>query len=205
MNKRLIDILAYRCNDAYFDDFSQSVYEESMLFAARAVARKYSLLNRYYSFKANAKNESDKKAPLKLKIHSFSAETMVRVNEIEYSRTHDLRLDGEKIYQLYYGTDCYLFNYSPRNTEDRIDLLYTADITVDDFDDESITPVIPQRYDEDLLKNALLYISELGIAKFREEKKAKYMSIYKLNSNKSTGTESGEKRTWPTLQVFKVI
>ncbi len=220
---RLMGIITYRCNDSGFNDFPESFYSEAMLFAQRKVARQYSLLNRHYTF--NAKG-SDLTKPLDLKLHSFQAETMVLINGKEYRRGNNLRFEkdrdlqlnnlefgtntfseeiNDKEYQLYFGTQNYLFNYYPRSEEDQIDLFYTADITIDDFDDESVTPIISSRYDEEVIKYSLLYVAEAGIGRFQGAKKEKYLSIYKLNSGKRDGTESGEKETFPTIQVFKVI
>ena len=76
---------------------------------------------------------------------------------------------------------------------------------LDDFDDESITPIIPSQYDEEVIKYALLYIAEPAIAKFQGAKKEKYMTILQLNQNKTDLSQSGEKQTWPTLRMWKVI
>jgi hypothetical protein len=206
MDKRLKDIIAYRCNDTDYYDFPESVYNEGMLFSAREVARRHSILHRYYSFTITTNDPLEYQKPVPIRLHSFTAEELVRVNGIELTRSDNIRFhDNTNMYQLYYGVDGYLFNYTPRTPQDIIEIYYTADITVDDYDEESITPVIPQRYNEEIIRGALLYISELGIAKFKEAKNEKYMKIYKLNQNKRVGTETGEKKTWPTLKPFKII
>ena len=203
MNK-LIGILSVKCNDPGFNDFHEDEYLYSLVYSQRKVARKYSLLNRHYAFFV----KGDASVPVVLKLHSFTAEIMVKVNGVEYTRGDNQTLDPDnsiKQYQLYYGTHDYLFNYTGREDGDIIEIDYEADITDDDLDDESITPIVPAKYDDEIIKFALLYLSEAGIAKFRDAKREKYEMIYKLNQRKIEGTESGEKQTWPEIKAYKVI
>jgi hypothetical protein len=219
---RIIGIMSYRCNDSSFNDFPPTFYDEALLFSQRKVARKYQLLNRVYSFVAKA-IDKDYSKYLELKIHSFTKETLVMINDQEYKRVDNLFLYKEEVleinpglkesipviteknYELYFGTQNYLFNYSPRTEEDNVSLFYTADITVDDYDDESVLPIIPASYDEEVIKYGLLYICEPAIARFQGVKKEKYLSIYKLNSSKTEPYEFGEQETYPQLKIFKVI
>jgi hypothetical protein len=204
---RLTEIVAYRCNDSGYNDLPESAYNEAILFTSRKVARNFSLLNRHYSFNVKTPNEDDLVNPIELKLHSFGGETMVLVNNVEHKRTDNLRINDteERLYQLYWGVQNYLFNYTFRTKDDRIDLFYTADITVDDYDDESITPIIPQRYDEEMIKFTILYLCEIAIARFTGAKKEKWITLFQFNKGKTEGTESGEVQTWPTLKVFKII
>lgn len=204
---RLTEIVAYRCNDSGYNDLPESAYNEAVLFASRKVAREHSLLNRHYTFDVKTPDELDLIKPIELKLHSFSGETMVLVNNVEYKRSDNLRFNDteEKLYQLYWGVRNYQFNYTTRTANDRVDLFYTADITVDDYDEESITPIIPQRYDEEMIKFTILYLCEIAIARFSAAKKDKWITIFQFNKGKTEGTESGEVQTWPTLKVFKII
>ena len=203
---RIKGIVSFRCSDIGFNDFPESFYDEAILYANRKVARKYSLINRWYAFTATAIDDNQKRVPITLRLHSFTAESLVMINGVEYTRADNLRLDSaENEYQLSYGVQDYLFNYTHRGEEDNIQIFYTADITVDDFDDESIMPVVNSRYDDEVIKYALIYIAEAGVAKFGGATRDKFLTIYKLNTQKREGTESGEKETWPTIKVFKVI
>jgi hypothetical protein len=230
---RIIGIISYRCNDSSFIDFPQSFYEEAKLYASRKIARTFSLLSRHYTFTIDNPKDFDPNKIIQLKLHSFREEISVMINGKEYTRVdkvikpkehHEVETSlynwqehqyinepiqrehrGDNYYQLSYGIQNYEFNYTNRSEHDRIDLFYTADITIDDFDDESITPIIPKQYDEEVIKYALLYIAEPAIAKFQGPKKEKYLTILQLNQNKTDLSQTGERQTWPTLKVFRVI
>ena len=230
---RLIGIITYRCNDSDFLDFPETFYEEAKLYASRKVARVFSLLSRHYSFKVHNPKDFNPHKYIDLKLHSFRQEITIMINGKEYTRVDKINKQHEhrdpetslydwqqhqyvdqplqqkehedNFYELRYGIQNYEFNYTNRSENDHIDLFYTADITIDDFDDESITPIIPSQYDEEVIKYALLYIAEPAVAKFQGVKKEKYMTILQLNQNKTDLSQSGEKQTWLTLKVFKVI
>ena len=167
MTEHLYNILAVRCSDTNYSDFLKSFHQEALKYANRKIARKYSLLTRYYSFKCIAENEQAALKPVKLKLHSFSEEIKILINDAEYDRGTSGKLDTEKNqYELYWGTDSYLFNYTNRSLEDVIQMTYMAEIGIDDFDDKSVTPIIPEKYDDEVLRYALIY--EIGRASCRE-------------------------------------
>lgn len=200
--------MKYICNDPNYNEFPQSFHREALLYAKRKIARKYGLLARRYVFTCYAKDEAEKKNPVDLKIHSFDAESGIIINGNEYKRADNLRFVDDpalKQYQLYFGTQNYQFNYIPRSEADEVQLFYLADITVDDYDDESITPLVPEKYEDELLRKGLIYIAEAGISKFIGTISEKYLKIFRINSGKRVDTKLGEKQSWPDIKVFKVI
>ena len=211
-DNRIIYRIARKCNDSAYSDFGMNEYAEELFEVKRKLARKYSILNRYYAFSVNIDTEKNTledavKVPVRLNLQSFNGETIVRINGTEYKKASDqlmLDCDNEE-YVLFYDSQEYLFNYTRRTASDKVEIFYTSDITIDDYDDESILPVIPEVYEDELIKNTLISMCELGVSRFEGSKLKKYERLYKINVSKREEGKQGEAESWPELKVFKVI
>lgn len=189
MDNSLIGEIALRCNDISFKDFSKTVYEKCFLRSTRKVARRYGLIQRISEFNSiilnyDNLNEDEKTTKLSeniiLSLPSFKSEYMVKVNNYEYTKVIRININKYE-YVLYRDENKIWFNYSPRTSNDIIELRYTSDINIEDYDIEEIQPIIPSEYNEELISLACVEIAKLGIVKYNESVEGgKYSNILRL-------------------------
>lgn len=213
MDNPLLGEIALRCNDVAYKDFSKSIHERCFLRASRRVARRYHLIQRVYDFKIEIPNyenlDNDKKEERLgrnsiLYLPSFTAEYMVKINDYEYSKVKRINANNYE-YVLYRDENKILFNYSPRSKSDKIEIRYTADINIEDYDVEEIQPIIPSQYNEELISLACVEVARLGIVKFKSSeegnKYTKVLQLYsmdeeQLNKNLIKNDDWVEIKTW---------
>ncbi len=220
INSKLIHTIANRCDDSFFDDFKPARYEEALYRADRTIARKYQILERMFEFNTPIvippESVSDdeyvvkqKNIDIELNMPSFNEEIKVILrasktgNEeiLTKSKEHELEA-GTYTYYLTYGYNKWLFNYLPRTTEDTIIIFYMCGATVENFDADVNQPIIPNKYEDERIKYALQNIAQDGIAKFKEDKKRKYISVFKLNSDSRIDSNLIESQDFPTIKPF---
>jgi len=196
----LMEEVRLRCSDSFCDDFDEEIYEQAIFRAIKKVAREYDLLQRYIKFSnkiiINPADDTITEDELKLTdidlpIKSFRDEYKVTIGSLNtdtsiydyylYTKVtdHQVELDQYE-YHLYRGLNSWKFNYSPRGTDDEVIIFYIMDPELDDYEDKNTSPVLPGKYDEEVQKRAIIYMAKLGIAKYKEDKKKKYQSIYLL-------------------------
>lgn len=200
----LLSEIALRCSDTKYVDFPKQIYERAILYAERKIAFKYRVLNRYFSFKASGTEE------VALTIPSFAGEYRVTVNGVEYETgdKHELE-ETETEYYLYFDSHAYKFNYTGRSeAEDDVVIYYNSDVNIEDYDLEETTPVLPKRYEEEVIAIAVSYIVKLALAKFTGMKLEKYLRIREeynsYNEDKVDGRLVPEEK-WTKLETFKFI
>ena len=220
IDSKLIHTIANRCDDSFFKDFTRARYEEALYRADRTVAHKYQILERMLSFNTPIvvppESEDDeeyvskqKNTDIELEIPSFHQEIKVilRPNKTESeeilvkSKEHELEA-GTFTYYLTYGSNKWVFNYLPRTTEDTIVIFYMCGATVENFDADVNQPIIPNKYEDERIKYALQNIAQDGIAKFKEDRQKKYISIYRLNSNTKIDFNLVETQDFPKIKPF---
>jgi len=214
MDNSLMGEIALRCNDINFKDFGKSTYERCFLRASRKVARRYELIQRIYEFDSEIpdySNLSSDKQTEKLNeeiifnLSSFKAEYMVKVNNYEYTKVKRIEVGGYQ-YVLYRDENKILFNYSPRSENDKIELRYTADINIDDYDIEDLEPVIPSQFNEELISFACVEIAKLGIIKYANSGEGKkYENILKLygTDERELNKDLIKNESWIEMQIWK--
>jgi hypothetical protein len=221
IDSKLIHTLANQCNDSYFKDFNRARYEEALYRADRTVARKYQILERMLEFNTPIvvppESESDdeyitkqKNTDIELDLPSFHQEIKVILrastsgNEeiLTKSKEHELEA-GTYTYYLTYGVDKWLFNYLPRTTEDTIIIFYMCGATVEKFDADVNQPVIPNKYEDERIKYALQNIAKEGIAKFKEDRQKKYISVLRLNSDTRIDSNLVETQDFPEIKPYR--
>jgi len=216
IDSKLIHRIADRCNDQYFKDFNPETYEECLYRADRTVARKYQVLTRM--LKLNVKietppestNDADyvanqKNVDVPLNIPSLHQEYKVLVNNYPFTKgKQNALVDDSSTYYLYYGHNAWLLNWNPRSEDDDIVIFYMSGATIETFDADTNRPIIPNKFEDERIRYALIEIANMGIAKYREERKEKYINILKLN-NRSSSLDPNllESKASLTIQPFK--
>jgi hypothetical protein len=190
---RLVDILMLKCDDNYNEDFDKDIYEECIFRALRKVARIYNVATYIFSFNniipippdapsdyLEKEFQSDVNIPLK----GFRGEISVTINDVRFTKAeNNLIREGRFEYHLYRGTDGWKFNYSPRSQNDTVHIIHQVDIELSAFEDEQSMPVIPNKYEDEIIKFSLINVAEIGMARFKGDKFNKYKNIFGLNQS----------------------
>lgn len=223
IDAQLIHVLADRCNDQYFKDFNRETYEEALYRADRTVARKYQVLTRMLKFTATIETPpeslgdddymaNEKNTDIPLSILTLHQEYKVLVNEVPYIKGKQNALVDNAViadsytYYLYYGHNSWLFNYNPRTANDDIIIFYMSGAGLDNFDADANKPIIPDKYEDERIRHALVNIATMGITKFKEEKREKYMIVLRANGKREMSNLDPnllESKASLTIQPFK--
>lgn len=215
MDKSIISEVALRVNDISYKDFDSSIYERCLLRASRKVAKRYQLIQRYYKFTSRIsipKGEDEQayleekvKEVIKLAIPSFVSEYLVVINDMQYIKRDNIRIN-ENEYYFKRDHNSINFNYTPRTKEDIVEIHYTSDINEDDYDVQELEPIIPSQYNEELIALAIVEVSKMGIVKFpNSEKGNKYkeaLSIYGIDE-RSLDRKLLTNENWAEIKIWQ--
>lgn len=172
-NTPLISEIALKCGDPEFNDFNRNLYSQSVLRSQRTVAAKYDILERRVDIKIAEGDPEWVTIPVK----NFKVETKFLVNDIEYKKNTEL--EKENSYMVRFSdSQEWSFNYTEKTAGDVVSIRYTSlGETSDELDG---TPILPDKYYEELIRGAIVYMAEIGKAKFKGEKKVKYDELYQM-------------------------
>lgn len=201
---RLISEIAVRCDDVRMQDFTKSEYERALHRANRVIAKRYSLFQKVYVFKLSDYT-NDLTTDVILDLSDMKSESIVWVNDIKLvKKSNDLLQTWDiNSYYLDYKNDEWHFNYliSNKSFNDEITINYIALPNVDSDESEYI---IPSNYEEEQIEEAMLYLSTIGMARFKEDKLRKYERIYRLHKNNDDYNKFNvPSREWVEIQPFK--
>lgn len=205
-NDQLLEEIRLRCGDPKGEDFSPPNYGRMLHRAKRIVARKYKLVQRKFSFKVTAKNNEALEDIVKVYVPSFDGETMVKVNDVDYTKAKDNKviLDSHT-YDLHYDNRNLLLLYSPRSLSDDVTIFYVSDVTIEDYDEESFEPIIHTRYEEELINITTISIAKLGIAKFTGDKLKRYTNILRLYNGEPADPSLTPNVQWSVIKVWPIV
>lgn len=221
IESKLIDLIADRCADSHHKDFQPDEYEEALYRADRKIARKYQILNRILKFNCKIvtppeqeNNENyvgeQKNVDVELGLSTLHQEYKVLINQRPYFKGKQNALvsnasqNDSYTYYLYYGHNSWLFNYNPRTEDDDIIIFYTSGASVDNFDADTNQPIIPDKFEDERIRYALIEMAHMGIAKFKEDKKVKYIDILRLNNRgQAIDPNLTESKAFLTIQPYK--
>ena len=83
---------------------------------------------------------------------------------------------------------------------DNVEIYYTSiGLTSEEYDG---LPVVPDQYQEEVLEGAVLYIAKLGIAKYENEKKAKYQDLYRIYNRRQYDSRLAKDNSWIEVKPF---
>lgn len=193
-NKTFVDSVAYKCLDQFFKDFEEYDYAQAIDNAQRSLAKKYKILNRIARLTLEPGDLTDK---IILPFDNFDSETKVTINNILFHRAPTISEDYT--YYLEYLENTWQFDYKNKQLLDTIEIEYL--ITDEKNYESNGNLVLPDIYEDEIIRIAVQDIAKLGIAKFTEEKSNKYTKIYRLNSKETLQLDPNLSRH----KVFKEI
>jgi hypothetical protein len=212
----LVKQLALRCNDPFFKDNRQEIYEQALFYIDKRIARRYSILHRYFRFNAlitqpAANTDADyvdkqKKINMELSINGFKNEYLVMINDQEYVKepANFLRiLDDSYYYHLYRGQHTIKFNFTPRTQDDDVIIYFLSDPDLLDYNDETTKPVIPAKYEDERIELAMIEVAKIAYPKFQGEKQEKYAKILNTYNDEGFKTELAERKGITRIAPWK--
>lgn len=194
-NKVLRNEVALRCGDVMYHEFDKDIYSRALLRANRMIARKYKIITRFAEFVntipiPNNLSESEEQTYLDSKYNedvlfhfpSFVTEHRFVVNGREYFKVDKVEANSYQ-YRFYYDQNNWYYNYSPRSKSDKIQIEYSSDINIEDYEIEELEPIIPTQYNEEIIALTVVEMSKIGIAKYHDSKLGeKYAALFKIYS-----------------------
>lgn len=193
-NNEAISEVALKCGDPFFKDFPRNIYSQAVYRAQRSVAKQYGIMDRIWSYK-NINGESPIEIiPLNVNgiwkvdksIEGFTVSYKLRKLE-DILNSIDTR---DNFYHIFYDANKYMLYYTNPDPKDTITVYYTSSIAGEEdyepFDADgnpTAIPFLPNKYAEEVIRRAVRYIAELGLASFDAEKGEKYQRVYSVHSN----------------------
>ena len=224
---KFIDEIALKVGDELFKDFPRKVYNQAVFRAQRELARKYGIVERKWTH-TTTETEAERTNSIDLNELSYNADIYLDVNEVRYSKVNELsqpeivnqtepvtsierdRFEEANLreYVIRYDGDRYTLDYTNKEEGDELVLIYKADVTSEsdyDLSGDNFQAILPNKFDEEIIRMGILYIAKVGIARFRAEKSDKYTKAYRLHSRPSRGTktELEKDRQFISIEPFK--
>jgi hypothetical protein len=197
-DKETIAQIALMCGDSNYTDFTEGIYAQACFRAQRDVAKTYDILKRTIELISNNDLLEE------ILIRDLKVEYEVKVNgEIFLKKTSFDPDEDTYKYELIYDPVNRLYSiiYTGKKDGDVISISYTS-IGLTSEESDGI-PVIPEQYEEELLEAATLYMAKLGIAKFIDEKKAKYQDLYRIYNRRQYDSRIAKDNSWIEVKPFR--
>lgn len=193
-NNELISEVALKCGDPFFKDFPKNIYSQSVYRAQRSIAKQYGIMDRIWSY-ANIDGSSPIEIiPLNVNgiwkvdksIEGYTTEyKLVKLEDILNSQDN-----RDNFYHIFYDSNKYMLYYTNPDPKDTITIYYTSSIAgeedyepTDSEGNPNAIPLLPNKYMEEIVRRAVRYIAELGIATFDKEKAERFQRVYRVHSN----------------------
>jgi len=264
----LISETALKCGDALMTDFPRNIYSQAVFRAQRAVAKRFAILDRTYSFTnttavPGALHQEFDIGPLNFdgawrvtvertgdpanlsyatpgsidtttgtvttyiidfqqvqveqverKLLSLPLATVYPDYGIPAASAHPIGLPFNGMlppyrYSINYQANRYVFSYSDPLLNDIITIYYTSSIAgEEDFEpfdaqgNPNIIPILPNKYYEETLRRAIIYMAEMGAIKFRGDKSKQWQLLLRIHSKpEDQDIERGLEKDRPFIQI----
>jgi len=201
----LISRVALNCNDIMFNDFKQDIYGEAIYRMQKKLAANYDLMDRSITLSV-----LDADIPQDLTVTDFREETKVTVNDVPYSKRNETAEGDVKVfkaedfpqktYRIWYNSsDKWVIDYYNPIVGDTIVIDYLS------LGEAAATTTgsifIPEKYQEELIRLATVYMGRLGMAKFLGQKQEKYLAIIRTYTHQSAKEEQYLEKDEPWIFI----
>jgi hypothetical protein len=200
--------------DEFFKDFPQKIYSQQAFRAARSISKEFDIFERTISLTMET-DDIDDDTEIAILPLNFSYESHFSVNGTEYTKTsfpfQNIE-DDDTLYYVRYVSNQYVFNYTNKAVDDVVNIHYSSVISgtddyaaTDDYSNENIIPVIPNRFYEEHLKRTILLMCKLGVAKYANntDTGAKYQRLFGLYSGERQEAHLHSNKTWVEIKPFR--
>lgn len=210
-DKELISEIAIKAGDSDFRLLSENYYAQAVFRAKREVVRKYNILNRRETVKvASIAIRREKEVGIVNLPKNFSGFiSLIDELEREYTLVQEENLfDGEYNCCLVYSDEGGYYQLYVLHTEkDKLFGLQYLAYDQSDEPNESYMYVFPEKYYEEVMKIALLYILDLMLAKASAEPEQRRISLlikrYSTPKDISKDLNLVEDTQWIEIQPYR--
>lgn len=233
--KEAVSETAVKCGDPFFRDFPKNIYSQAVFRAERSIAKEYGVLERQLTYTNTAGASEFDIGPLNFHgewhviVQHPATDSNSEPLRIDYTKEQWERVgDPDDIanaeftatlptyrYAIIYNGNRYVFKYSGAEVNDIIEIWYTSSISGEEdyeyFDSEgnvNLIPVLPNKFFEETVRRAILWIAQVGIAQFSGLKAQKYGRLINLYSRPTDNMaeQSLEKdRPWIRINAFSKV
>jgi len=193
-NKDLISEVALQCGDSQFVDFPETIYAQAAFRAQREVAKDYNILQREITLTTETDTWED------LNLSNFVAEAYVKVNGTKYDKRNELDDTDATQYHIRFDNYQWQLNYTNKVAGDEVNIFYT--LTGDVSEEQDGTPIIPDKYYEEVVNKAVIYIAKLGIAQHEGVKLQKYQNVFRINQRQKIDSSLAKDNSWISIKPF---
>jgi len=217
-NNEAISEVALKCGDPFFKDFPRNIYSQGVYRAQRSIAKRFGVLDRVWSY-TNTPGTS----PIEIVPLNFNGDwkldvTVVDGDPVEYTKVkleEVLESDNtsDVLYHVFFNANKYYIYYTNPAVDDVITLYYTSLIAgeedyepYDSEGNEIAVPVLPNKYFEEVVRQAVRYIAQLGVATFEADKAQKYTRILQLYTQREDQVQERhleKSRPWIEMTPFQ--
>lgn len=191
-NNETISEVALKCGDPFFKDFPKNIYSQSIYRAERSIAKEFGILDRIWTYTNTAGTSPITILPLnfhgawKIDIAITGGDSVEYV-ERKLEDVLNSSLTDDNYFHIFFNANQRNLYYTNPAVDDVITIYYTSLIAGEEdyepYDSEgnaTEVPVLPNKYFEEVVRRAVRYIAQLGVATFEEDKARKYTRILQI-------------------------
>ena len=218
-NNEAIGEVALKCGDPWFKDFPRNIYSQAVYRAERAIAKLYGVMERSVTIT----NDDTGTSPIVIEPLNFNGAWRITVTPDGGTETLYEEVSLEKVldnansstastnyfYHILFNANQHELYYTFPELDDEITIYYTSSIAgeedYEELDDEGnlqAIPVLPNKYFEETVRQAVRYMAKLGLAQFEGLKAQKYGRVLQVYTRKRDEVEERHlERSRPWIEV----
>jgi hypothetical protein len=220
-NDEAIAEVALKCGDPFFKDFPRNIYSQAVYRAERGIAKKYGIMDRTWTY-----TNTDGTSPVVIVPLSFNGAYRVTITPVDGDEKVYTERQLEEVLDngdsstassnFYYSI---MFNANQRElyytwpvADDTVTIHFTSSIAgatdyegFDEEGNEQAIPVLPNKYYEETLRQAVRYIAKLALAKFDGQKAERAMRVlraYTRRTDEVEETNLNKSRPWISIGTW---
>jgi hypothetical protein len=196
-NDEAISEVSLKCGDIYFKDFPKNIYSQAVYRAERSIAKEFKIMDRVWTY-TNASGLS----PIEVTPLNFNGAWRITITPangpaIEYKEgQYDEVISNVNtsvyLYAPIFNANTRTIYYTNPLASDSVEIWYTSSIAGEEDYEETdadgnpnAIPVLPNIYFEEVIRRAVRYMAQLGIATFDQEKGNKYSRVLKIYTKRT--------------------
>ncbi len=217
-NNEAIAEVALKCGDPFFKDFPRNIYSQAVYRAERHIAKLYGIMDRKWTYTNTAGT-----SPIVLNKLNFNGAWRVTVTDTDDAEQNYIEKKLEDVldnadsstaasnyyYHVHFDANQHMLYYTWPVADDRITVYYVSSIAGSDdyaeLDDEGAAqaiPVLPNKYFEEVLRQAIRYMAKLGLATFDDRKAQRYGRVLQVYTRRRDEVEERHlERSRPWIEI----
>ena len=126
----------------------------------------------------------------------------IRIDRKQYTLTPLIDNLGEYQYHKQVVNNRYFISVALPEGEYEVEVLYSGIVDIEDIEDRNDIPIIPRKYEEQIIERCVIEIARIGIATHLDQAhQLKYTNILKTYQDVNIEKEN---RGWITIKVWDI-